>query len=95
MNHSRKKTRGGVFRGQWRKENKNSNLVVSVEFDKVVLGHENCSTTISKVRFYELNKQTKTGKVYNLNKTEACTVKDINPRILSNELGLIYLACKN
>lgn len=77
------------------KENKNLNLVISVEFDKVILGHENCSTTLSKIRFYELNKQTKTGKVYNLNKTEACIIKDINPRILSNELALVHLACKN
>ncbi len=77
------------------KENKNLNLLTSVEFEKVVLGHENCSTTISKVRFFELNKQTKTGKIYNLNKTEAMTLKDLNYHILSNELGLIFMACKN
>ena len=77
------------------KENKNLNLLTVVEFDKVVLGHENCSTTISKIRFYELNKQRKTGKIYNLNKTEAMTLKDLNYHVLSNELGLIFLACKN
>ena len=77
------------------KANKNLNLLTVVEFDKVRLGHENGSTTVSKVRFYELNKQTKTGKNYNLNKTEAMAIKDINPRILSNEIALIMLACKN
>ena len=71
------------------KENKNLNLITSVEFDKVVLGKENCSTTVSKVRFYELNKQTKSGKVFNLNKTEAMTLKDINYRVLSNELAQV------
>lgn len=77
------------------KENKNLNLITSVEFDKVVLGKENCSTTVSKVRFYELNKQTKSGKVFNLNKTEAMTLKDINYRVLSNELAQVFIACKN
>lgn len=77
------------------KENKNLNLITSVEFDKVVLGHEKGSTTVSKVRFYELNKQTKSGKIYNLDKTEAMTIKDINPHVLSNEISQIFMACKN
>ena len=77
------------------KENKNLNLITSVEFEKVVLGHENCSTTVSKIRFYELNKQTKSGKVFNLNKTDAMILKDINYRVLSNELAQVFIACKN
>ena len=77
------------------KENKNLNLLTAVEFEKVALNLNTDSTTISKVRFYDLNKQQKTGKIYNLNKTEAKTVSEIDPRILSNELGLIFLACKS
>ena len=77
------------------KENKNLNLLTSVEFEKVALNLNTDSTTISKVRFYDLNKQQKTGKTYNLNKAEAKVVSEIDPRILSNEIALIFLACKS
>lgn len=77
------------------KENKELNLLTCVEFDKVSLDRMNCSITISKVRFFELDKQIKNGKKYNLDKTEALTLRDINPHILSNELAQILLACKN
>ena len=70
-------------------------MLTTVEFDKVILNNENNSTTISKVRFYDLNKQSKSGKVYNLDKTEAKTLSDMDPRILSNELAQIFLATKN
>lgn len=76
------------------KENKNLNLLTSVEFEKVALNLNTDSTTISKVRFFDLNKQQRTGKTYNLNKLEAKAVNEIDPRILSNELALIFLACK-
>jgi len=78
------------------KENKNLNLLTTVEFDKVTLGQENQrSTTVSKIRFYDLNKQTKAGKTFNLVKTEAKTIKDINQRVLSNEVAQIIIACKS
>ncbi|MBQ3047664.1 MAG: DUF4132 domain-containing protein [Clostridia bacterium] len=77
------------------KENKNLNLLTSVEFEKVALNLNTDSTTISKVRFFDLNKQQKTGKTYNLNKLEAKTVSEIDPRVLSNELAQIFLACKS
>lgn len=77
------------------KENKEQNLLICVEFDSVSLDHLNCSITISKVRFYELDKQVKNGKKYALDKTEAITLRGINPHILSNELAQILLACKS
>ena len=77
------------------KENKNLNLLTSVEFERVTLGQMTGSTTVSKVRFFDLNKQRKSGKTYVLNKAEAKTVSEIDPRILSNEIAQIFLACKN
>lgn len=78
------------------REVKNLNLLVSVEFDSVVLGQEaNRSTTVSKIRFYDLNKLIKNGKIYNLNKTEAKALKDIDERVMSNEVSLVFSACKN
>lgn len=77
------------------KENKNLNLLTCVEFERVTMGREVGSTTISKVRFYDLNKQRRTGKTYSLNKTEAKIVSEIEPRVLSNELAQIFIACKN
>ncbi len=83
------------FFGTLVKDNKELNLLTCVEFDKVSLDRMNCSITISKVRFFELNKQIKNGKKYTLDKTEALTLRDMNPHILSNELAQILLACKN
>lgn len=77
------------------KENENLNLLTVVEFEKVVLGKENNSTTISKVKFYDLNKLAKSGKNYLLNMQEPKSIGDIEPHVFSNELALIYLACKN
>ena len=78
------------------KENENLNLLTAVEFDKVVLGQEgNISTTVSKIRFYDLNKIIKTGKNYKLDKTEAKVLKAIDEKVLSNEIGLIFMACKS
>ena len=77
------------------KENSNLNLLTVVEFEKVVLGKEDNSTTISKVKFYDLNKLAKSGKNYILNGQEPKSVGDIEPHVFSNELAQIYLACKN
>ena len=77
------------------KENANLNLLTVVEFEKVKLGHEDNSTTISKVKFYNLNKLAKSGKTYVLNNDEPKIIGDIEPHVFSNELALIYLACKN
>ena len=77
------------------KENKNLGILTAVEFDKVNLYKLDCSTTLSRVVFYNLNKLTKSGKNYNLDMHEAIVLKDINSRVLSNELALIMLACKN
>ncbi|NCB48691.1 MAG: DUF4132 domain-containing protein [Clostridia bacterium] len=83
------------FFGTLLKENKELNLLTCVEFDKMSLDKMNCSITISKVRFFELNKQIKNGKKFTLDKTEALTLRDIEPHILSNELAQILLACKS
>jgi len=83
------------FFGTLIKENKELNLLTCVEFDKVSLDKLNCSITISKVRFFELNKQIKNGKKFTLDKTEALTLRGINPHILSNELAQTLLACKS
>ena len=77
------------------KENENLNLLTAVEFEKVKLGQENNSTTISKVKFYDLNKLAKSNKSYLLNLQEPKSIGDIEPHIFSNELAQIYLACKN
>lgn len=76
------------------KPNTNLNLLTCIEFDRVSLGNLNHSITISKVRFFELNKQIKQGKRFILNKTEALILRDLNRHILSNELAQILLACK-
>ncbi len=78
------------------REIKNLNLLISVEFDSVVLGQEGSrSTTVSRIRFYDLNKLIKNGKIYNLNKTEAKALKDLDERVMSNEIALVFMACKN
>ena len=78
------------------REVKNLNLLISVEFDSVVLGQEsNRSTTVSMIRFYDLSKLIKNGKIYNLNKTEAKALKDLDGRVMSNEIALVFMACKN
>lgn len=77
------------------KENQNLNLLTSVEFEKVRLGHENNSTTISKVKFYALNKLAKMGKNYLLSQQEPIAIGDLDSHVFSNELAQIYLACKN
>lgn len=78
------------------REVKNLNLLISVEFDSVVLGQEGSrSTTVSRMRFYDLNKLIKNGKIYNLDKTEAKALKDVDERVMSNEVALVFTACKN
>ncbi len=77
------------------KVNENLNLLTTVEFDKVVLNHEDNSTTISKVRFYTLNKLTRIGKRFLIDKKESKTLSEMDPHVFSNELAQIYLACKN
>ncbi len=76
------------------KENQNLNLITVVEFDRVNLKNLNTTITISKIRFYEQKKQVKNGKVYNLSKSTACDLREINQKILSNELALIWLCSK-
>ena len=77
------------------KENANLNLLTVVEFEKVRLGQENNSTTISRVKFYNLNKLAKSGKNYLLSQHEPIAIGDLEPHVFSNELAQIYLACKN
>ena len=77
------------------KTNKNLDLLTSVEFDKVNSKNLDCSTTLSRVTFYRLSKLTKSQKHYNIDQKEALVLSDINSRVLSNELALISLACRN
>lgn len=84
----------GTF-GTLFKANKNLNLLTTVEFDRVQISQQNCGTTLGKIRFYDLSRQTKNGKVYALNKSEALTIKEINEYVLSNEIGQIIKASKS
>ncbi len=84
----------GTF-GTLFKTNKNLNLVTTVEFDRVPMTNQNCGTTIGKIRFYDLSRQTKNGKIYALNKSEALTIKELNEYVLSNEIGQIIKATKS
>ena len=83
----------GTF-GTLFKANKNLNLITTVEFERVPMTNQNCGTTLGKIRFYDLSRQTKNGKIYALNKSEALTIKEINEYILSNEIGQIIKATK-
>lgn len=84
----------GTF-GTLFKVNKNLNLITTVEFERIPMAYQNCGTALGKIRFYDLSKQTKNGKAYALNKSEALTIKDINEYVLSNEIGQIIKASKN
>lgn len=84
----------GTF-GTLFKANKNLNLLTTVEFERVPISQQNCGTTLGKIRFYDLSRQTKNGKVYALNKSEALTIKEINEYVLSNEIGQIIKASKS
>ncbi len=77
------------------KENKGLNMLTCVMFDKVNLHNLDMPTTLSRVRFFDLNKLTKNGKNYNLNFSEALMIGSINVRVLSNEIGLILNATKS
>ena len=78
------------------KANKDINLLTVVEFDDVKLNEEqNYTTTISHIRFYNLNQVAKDGKNYLLDKAMPLPISAINFRIFSNEIALIYMACSN
>ncbi len=77
------------------KENQNLNLVTCVEFNKVNLKNLDTSTTISKIRFYDLSRQIKNGKIYSLQKANALEIRELNPKVVSNEIALVLLASKN
>jgi hypothetical protein len=83
------------FFGTLVRANPHLNIITCVEFDKVNLDHLDYSITISSVRFYALDRQIKNGKKFNLDKTDALTIGDINPHIVSNELAQILIACKS
>ncbi len=76
------------------KENKVLNMLTCVMFDRVNLYNLDMPTTLSRVRFYDLTKLTKSGKNYNLSSSEALMLGSINVRVLSNEVGLILNATK-
>lgn len=76
------------------KANKNTNMITSVEFDRVPYFDLNRSTTLRKVRFYDYSKTIRKGKIYNLGSSEALKIGDIDPHLLSNELGFILSSCK-
>ena len=84
----------GTF-GMLVKKNENLNLITSVEFDRVPLRNYNCPTTLSKIRFYDLNRQNKNVKTATLDKANALMLTNINPHVLSNEIALVLNACKN
>ena len=48
---------------------------------------------ISKIMFYKLSQLTKNGKRYVVANADPITLGNMNPKILSNELAQIYLAC--
>lgn len=78
------------------KANRDLNLLTVVEFDQVKLNEEqNYTTTISHIRFYNLNQVAKDGKNYLLNKAEPLPLQAINFRVFSNEIAQIYMACSN
>lgn len=76
------------------KINENLNLITTVEFDRIPLKNLDKSISLGQVRFYELSRNYKRGKRYILNKQEALMLENINPYVLSNELGLIVSATK-
>ena len=77
------------------KENKNLNLITTIEFNKLKLNNEVNSTTINEIRFYDLNKVSKSGKNFMLDKKDAKMLADMEPHVLSNELAQIFLASKS
>ncbi len=76
------------------KINENLNLITTVEFDRIPLKNLDKSISLGQVRFYDLSRNYKRGKRYILNKQEALMLENINPYVLSNELGLIVSATK-
>lgn len=76
------------------KVNENLNLITAVEFDRLPMRNYDITTTLRQVRFYELNKNYKRGKRFVLNKSDALMLENINPHVLSNELGVILSATK-
>lgn len=77
------------------KKNENLGLITTVEFDRVPLSGYDCPTTLSKIRFYELNKRNENIKASTFDKSTALMLTNINPHVLSNELALILNACRN
>ena len=77
------------------KENKNLNLITTIEFNKLKLNNETSSTTINEIRFYDLSKCSKSGKNFMLDKKDAKMLVDMEPHVLSNELAQIFLASKS
>ena len=76
------------------KASRDTNLLTEVVFDKVQLREEKKYTTVvSKIGFYKLDTLLKNGKNYMLSPSKSLTLKNIDERILSNELALVYLAC--
>ncbi len=76
------------------KANTTLDLLTVVNFDRVKLGGEgDYTTTISKIMFYKLSQLTKNGKKYVVANVDPITLGNMNPKILSNELAQIYLAC--
>lgn len=76
------------------KINKTAGLITAVSIDRVNLFNQNITTTLGEVRFYDLSKQVKTGKVYNLEKEDSLTLSEIEPHTLSNELALVLVSSK-
>ena len=74
------------------KKNENLGLITTVEFDRIPLKNYATTTTLSKIRFYELTKQNANVKNAELDKREALMLSSINPHVLSNELALILIA---
>ena len=77
------------------KENKNLNLITTIEFNKLKLNNETSSTTINEIRFYDSSKCSKSGKNFMLDKKDAKMLADMEPHVLSNELAQIFLASKS